>query len=145
MAAAAPQSYLFVSNRNQTIRGLTGHAITFVKGKATHVPKSMHSAVIEKGIMPCDEDGKPLPEKGEELVAEAQPSVIKAPDDGDSRAEQISAVIKAMVERNDPKEFTGGGTPNAEAVSMRLGWKTDQKEVRQVWVKVRPALLGNDN
>jgi hypothetical protein len=96
--------------------------------------------------MPCDADGKLFPEQGEEIVAEAAESSPRAaPQDPELRAEKLLEAFKAIIERNDSKEFTGGGTPNAEAVSMRLGWKVDQKEVRQAWVKHRQSLIGKDD
>lgn len=141
--AAAPQQHLFVSNRSQTVRTTLGHSVTFVKGKATHVPKALHHLMVEKGILPCDDAGKPIPEKGEEAVeaAAAADAPKLAPDTAEERNEAIERAIRAIVERNSPKDFNAGGMPSPEAVGSAVGWKTDTKEVRSVWVRVRPELL----
>lgn len=139
-----PPQHLFVSNRNFTLRSTSGRAITFVKGKPTHVPTMMHQEAIERGLLACDDKGTPLPEKGEEIVEESErASEIKlAPSTREERDEAMAEVFKAMVKRNNSTEFTGGGTPNAEAVSMAIGFKVDQREVRALWLKMRPQLVG---
>lgn len=141
------QESLFVSQRNFTLRSTLGHSVTFARGKATYVPKALHALAVERGILPCDADGKPIPEKGEEIVeeVEAQSKVVLAPSTREARDEAIEAACRSMVKTNNAKDFTAGGTPNAEAVSFSVGWKVDQKEVRAVWTRIRPELLGNDN
>ena len=124
----------FISNRDIVVRSLHGHAIEFKKGVPTSVPRVMHAEVMEKGILP--EEG---PEQGN-AVADAAPPVL-APDDAEVRNDQILAVIKQIVKRNNAADFTGGGHPSATAVSAAVGWKVDQKEVKDVWVKSREALI----
>lgn len=135
--------HLFVSNRSFTLRSTLGHSVTFERGKPTHVPKALHPLAVERGLLPCDEKGTPLPEKSEEIVqeSEAKSRVLLAPDDPAEREDRIVAVFKALVAENKSSNFAGGGTPSAEAVSGALGWKTDQKEVRKVWEKTRAQIL----
>lgn len=132
---------LFESNRDIVVRSLRGHAIEFKKGVPTLVPRIMHEEVMEKGIIPVSEDdGKKIdPVKAD--VGEKKPKIFLAPDDQMERNDAILEVIKAIVVRNNSKDFTGGNVPSAAAVSTGLGWKTDQKEVRTVWEKVREELL----
>lgn len=124
----------FVSNRDIVVRSVHGHAIEFKKGVPTYVPRVMHSECLEKGILPV--------EAGDlDKVVEDPKGPKLAPEDGMERADQILEVIKAIVKRNVSTDFTGGGHPSAEAVSASVGWKVDQKEVKDVWVKNREKVL----
>lgn len=133
----------YISNRDVVVRSKkTGHAIEFKKGVPTAVPKSMVEEVLEKGILPASNEAV---EPGKtELVAE-KPKIVLPPDDGDVREEQVLAVIKAIVKRNDPKDFTGGGAPSAGAVTAVLGWRADRKDVQKVWEKHKAELVGRGN
>jgi hypothetical protein len=124
----------FVSNRDIVVRSLHGHAIEFKKGVPTDVPRVMHSECLEKGILPVEGSD------ANEVIKDPAGPVL-APEDALEREDAIVKVIEAMVKRNVPSDFTGGGHPNAEAVSASLGWKTDQKEVKDVWVKNRERLI----
>jgi hypothetical protein len=125
-----------------TITSTRGASVFLKKGVPTHVVRHMHAAVLEKGALPCDELGKTLDAEGAPEVEEG-PKVMIAPEDAEARAEAIEKVSREFVKRNSSKDFTAGGTPSASAVSLALGWKVDQKEVRTVWMKIRPELLGN--
>lgn len=94
----------------------------------------MHAEVMEKGILP--EAGA---EQGNAIQDPKGPNL--APDDADVRNDQILDVIKQIVTRNNPSDFTGGGHPSATAISAAVGWKVDQKEVKDVWIKNREALI----
>lgn len=143
MSPAQPQMHYFVTNRNITVATTAGAAIAFEKGKPTHVPKFMHESVQEKGALPCDKDGKvtEASDAPEEPTAAAGSGLLLAPEDAESRNEAIEKTIRAIVERNAAPDFTAGGMPSAGAVSLALGWRVDQKEVRPIWVKIRPELL----
>lgn len=124
----------FISNRDTVVRSLHGHAIEFKKGVPTPVPRIMHSEVLEKGILP--EEG---PDQANAVEEPKAPNL--APDDAMVRYDAILGVIKQIVTRNNPSDFSGGGHPSASAVSASVGWKTDQKEVSDVWKKNREALI----
>ena len=129
----------FISNRDIVVRSLHGHAIEFKKGVPTDVPRVMHAECLEKGILP--EEGS---DKNEVIKDPAGP--VLAPEDALEREDAILKVVEAIVKRNVPTDFTGGGHPNAAVVTASLGWKTDQKEVKDVWVKHRERLiLAKDN
>ena len=134
---------LFVSNRDVVVRSKnTGHAIAFEKGVPMQIPPAMVGEVLEKGILPVDAQGKAVDPGENEVVVETS-KVVLAPEDGFERSQKILEVIKAIVARNDAKDFAGP-TPSAIAVTAALGWKVDQKEVRQVWEKNRQALLNKE-
>lgn len=124
----------FVSNRDIVVRSLHGHSIEFKKNVPTEVPRLLHAECLEKGILP--EEG---PEQGNAIVDPAGPKL--APDDAEVRYDEVLAAIKAIVKRNNSNDFTGGGHPSATAISAAVGWKVDQKEVKEIWVKVREGLI----
>lgn len=133
----------FTSSRDLIVRSRNiGMSIFFKKGVPTLVPPAMHDEVMEKGILPVDDDGLAL-KPGTEDVVKTEKTVVLPPEDGAVRAKKIVEVFKAIVARNSSVDFTGGGTPAAAAVTAALGWRVDQKEVRAVWEKNREALIGN--
>lgn len=136
------QQHLFVSRRTINVATPFGQTISFEKGKPTHVPKQLHSFMIEKGILPCDAKGEELDLEAAGAVTQPdEPARLSAPEDADERLDAIKTVVRAIAERNNAADFNAGGTPKADAVSLALGWKADQREVRQAWVALRPELL----
>ena len=141
-AAPAPKQYFFVSHRDVTVTSLQGYSIFFEKGVPTHAPRAIHSEVMEKGVMPCDEQGNPLDEPAAAaVVAPEQPRVMVAPEDGHEREEAILEAIKTIVKRNNSKDFNAGGVPSAGSLTAALGWKVDTTEVRAIWVKHKPKVV----
>lgn len=133
-----PPQFYFISHRDQVIGGLTGHSIGFDKGVPTHVPRPMHAVVMEKGCLPCDKDGKIL----DDVAASApgaveEKKILVEPEDADERNDRINAAMKDLVKRNSPRDFSAGGVPLAESLTMALGWRVDQKEVRPLWNKMK--------
>jgi hypothetical protein len=142
MAEQQPQMNFFVSRRNITVRSTQGAAISFEKGVPTHVPRHLQSVVAEKGILPCDAKGVEL--DIDAVAAAVQPDEKPAPsgpETAEERQDAIKGAIKGIVKRNASADFGAGGTPRADAVTLALGWRVDQKEVRQAWVAMRPDLL----
>jgi len=132
----------FIANRNVIVRSSRiGQSVEFKKGVATRVPPGMHEEVMEKGLVPVNDDGSAIDAENTETVAPEKP-VLLAPEDGAERAKRILGVFKSLVARNNSTDFTAGGTPSAASVTSALGWKVDQKEVRQVWEKNRETLIG---
>lgn len=132
----------FVSNRDVVVRSKnSGQAIRFEKDVPQAVPKAMWQEVQERGILPVEDTGAPV--KPGANPAETPVVKIVLPPEGEERVDRIKEAFKAIVERNNPSDFTGGGTPSASAVSTVLRFKVDQKEVRSLWEKERNNLLGN--
>jgi hypothetical protein len=133
----------FISSRDIVVRSkLIGAAILFKKGVPTLCPAGMYDEVLEKGVLPVEEDGTPINPATTEVIQEDKKKVM-APDDPAARTRKIADVLRDIVQRNNPHDFTAAGTPNATAVTAGLGWKVDQKEVRTVWEKHRAALTGS--
>lgn len=132
---------LFVSNRDVMVSSTLGHSIQFIKGVPMHVPKIMHKVVIERGILPVDGGA----ESASDIMAEAEsgPKILLAPEDPSDREAAIAKACRVIAQRNNAKDFTGGGTPNATAVTAALGWKVDQKEVKDIWTEVKRTLDKN--
>jgi hypothetical protein len=137
--APAPKQYLFVSNRDISVTSILGYSIFFEKGVQTHVPRAMHAEVIEKGILPVEEDGKISVEAIDKMTS-PDIKIVLAPETAEDRNEAIAEAVKAIVKRNDSRDFTSGGVPSAVAVTAALGWKVDPKEVRNVWATLRANL-----
>lgn len=140
MPQESPKLYYFVSHRDISIGHTNGQRINFVKGVPTHVRRDMHSVVMDKGIMPCDADGKRLDAPEVFIPDPEKPVVNNGPEDPSERREAIEKAIAALVESNQPVDFAGG-TPKDTAVARVLGWPVDKREVRKVWIEVRPQYL----
>ena len=115
----------FVLHKDKTVSGTTGHTIEFKKGELTHVPKEMWGTVQAIGAIPEDE----LPE-------DFVPAKKDAADPIERRTAAFAA-FTAIVERNEREDFTGNGTPKAEAVEAITGFKMDAKERAALWAEFR--------
>lgn len=134
---AAPQQYLFVSNREINVGSLSGRSILFEKGVPTHVPREMHAEVMEKGILPCDKDGKTLDSEAAPVPEEKGPLLRFPPEDAVEREEAVKAAVQALMARNSPKDFSAGGVPTSAAVSAALGYSVAAADIRPVWDKAK--------
>lgn len=125
---------LFVSNRDVVVRSAKcGMSIAFKKGEPTNVPRVMHSEVMDKGILPVEDNGAPVNPAEHTAGTEPEKKLVLAPEDGEERRDKIIEAIKQIVTRNNAKDFTGGGQPSAGVLTAALGWRVDQKEVRTIW------------
>jgi len=133
---------LFLSNRDIIVRSMKfGQSVEFHKGVAREVPKLLQNECIEKGILPVDEKGKILDIDAIPAPNTDVKKIPMAPSDPDVLYGEVLEVIKALVEENNSKNFTGGNRPAADAVSRSLGYKVDQKTVNQVWEANRQKIL----
>lgn len=134
-----PKQYLFVTNRDVIVTSIQGYSIEFLKGVPTHVPRSMHEEVMEKGAVACDDKGEVLAlDKQPERV---EPKVFVAPEAQEERDDKILEVMRELVKRNNSADFSAGGVPTSAAVSASLHWHADQNEVSKVWRKNKVDLL----
>lgn len=135
-------AHMFVSRRDFMLRTTLGHCISFEKNKPTHVPKALHALALEKGILPCDDAGQELELASAQDVAAPEAPKLEVPEDAEARQDAIKNVCREIAKRNKSSDFNAGGTPRADSVTLALGYRVDQKEVRQAWVVLRPELLG---
>lgn len=133
------QLFMFVAHRDVTVTSLKGYSFNFKKGIPQHVPKQCHAEVIERGILPVDQDGSLDPAKLDEIAQEGDPKarIVLAPETQAERDEKINEALKAIAKRNRSEDFTAGGVPSPAAVSSALGWKVDGREIRPLWNKLR--------
>ncbi|HYF28588.1 MAG TPA: hypothetical protein VD931_22805 [Baekduia sp.] len=135
-----PPQYMFVSNRDIVVTSTRGYSLEFVKGVPMHAPKPMHAELIEKGILPVADGGG----IDVEAMTEAQGTpkkVLLAPETQEERDVAIEQAIRAVVERNNPSDFTAGGVPSPTTLTAALGWRVDMKEIRGIWTRLKPELL----
>lgn len=130
-------SNLFVSNRDIVVRSAkAAQAIRFEKGVPQSVPPIMHKEVIEKGILPLDAESI----DSVKVMDTPDVKLNLPPEDGDERNARILEVMKAIIQRNNPLDFGGGGAPSTVAVGNATGWRVDQKEIRKLLDENREAL-----
>lgn len=121
MSNRAPRK--MVMPRNYVLVSTYGHTVQFIKGEPVHVPSLLFTEALAVGAEFADGAG----------FAPEEPEAAAAPIDPQERAQRIEAVIEAIVEANDVDEFTAAGSPKAEAVSRRVGFKVSQREVAKFW------------
>lgn len=110
----------FTLSRSKTVATLSGHAIQFVKGEPTHVPKEAWDEVIAIGAVPEDD----IPEDAEKA---------NAPQDPHERREKLFAAFDEIVLRNDRNDFSATGVPGGKAVEKLVGFKVDNRERLTAW------------
>lgn len=102
----------------------TGHVILFKPDTPVFVPDVAVSEAMQAGCVPVDESDTPFIEDLSRAKVEFQ---------GDVRRSMVYLAVKAVVERNNAKEFDGGGTPKASVISDALGFEIGNKEVQDVF------------
>lgn len=120
----------FILNRDRTVATTLGHSVSFKKGEATHVPPELYAEVIATGAVP-EED---LPDE-----------VVKKPDFPTDPAEREAALFEAfeaLALRNDPADFTAGGSPRDGVLEKAVGFKVSAKEREAAWTKFK---IGKDD
>jgi hypothetical protein len=113
----------FTMNRNFTVASLSGRAVEFKKGVATHVPPQMYDEVQAKGAVPEDD----LPEQ----------KADGTPPTGEARMQAIKDAIKTMVKRGAREDFTAAGSPHSAALAKLVGFTVDGKERDAAWTAVQ--------
>lgn len=132
----------FVSNRDVIVRSAkTGMSIQFKKGEPTFVHPKMHKEVMEKGVLPVDDENQAVNPATHTAGLETESKVLLAPEDGYERSLKILEVIRAIVKRNNSKDFTAGGIPSARSITAALGWHVDSQEAKKVWEEHRREIL----
>ena len=112
-----------VMSHNRTVASTLGHVLTFTKDEPLPVPPIMVKECAERGAVRVD---------GEEVFKEEEEKP-KFPVDPGARQQDIRAAMEKIVERNDSKEFTAGGTPTVSAVSEEVGYRVDRTEITKAW------------
>lgn len=122
-------------NRDYTLISTMGHSVAFTKGVPVHVPPIMYKAALGIGAVPAD---------GTEPALENEKTSDSAPIDPGERAGVIYAVIMQMVEDNINDEFTAANAPKETAVSKRVGFKVQTKELKPLWQRYHDEKAGEN-
>ena len=117
---------MVLTNRSFTLRTTLGHSIKFEKDVPVNVPPSIVDQALAIGASTVSGDNP--------VVAPKIPDVV--PVDPIARQRQIRMVVEKMVEANNRVEFTAGGNPKVAAVSARLDYAIDQRELKTVLKKI---------
>lgn len=117
----------------RVIASTKGHSLEFpgkVGDKLTwvHVPPAVIAEVAAAGMVAREE--------AEEQTEDTGPT---RPDNELEVAEQIDAVLTAIVARGERNDFTASGVPKVDVVSKELGWKVHAAEVKDLWEINRQA------
>ena len=115
---------LMVLNRNFTHASTLGHAVRFVKDKATLVPNPLVREIIALGGVRAD---------GEDGVAAPVKKVDATPTNPADRLDAVSEAIEKVVAENTRSNFTGTGMPKVGAVTNEAGFRVDKTELNKAW------------
>lgn len=115
----------FTLSRKHTLSGF-GHVIKFVKDEPVYVPPLLRNAAIELGAEPDE-------------AMEASATSAEAGKSAAQLESELFDVFNALVLKNDPKDFTAGGTPKVAAVVKALGYDVDAAAVATGYAKFKQA------
>ena len=124
------KSTQMVLDRKATLRHKIGQSFRFEPGIPVGIPPQCVKAVIAIGGKVVD---GPTPDLEEDVSN--KPNF--GPIDPEERLEEITEVVKKMIERNDRDEWTGTGTPNVHRVTELLGYKVQKSEVVEAFAMAR--------
>lgn len=114
----------FISLRSFSLSSLTGHSAVFEAGVPKDIPAALVPDAMAAGCVPANEASIPFHDDASRAKVEFV---------GDVRRSMLYLAVKAVAEKNDSKEFDGGGVPKTAAVVSRLGFEVQRKEVTDIW------------
>lgn len=130
-AAPVPKNQtLMLSLRTFRLASTTGNIVLFEAKVPRHVPNIIVPEAMAAGCMPVDADEIPAFENKERAKVEFQ---------GDLRRSMVYMAVKAVMDKNDPKQFDGGHVPKHEVISASLGFDVPAKEVREIYQQYTAA------
>lgn len=124
----------FISLRSFTVTSTLGHSATFEAGVPKSIPMALVPAAMEAGCVPVDAADVPFHE---------DMTRVKVEFTGGLRASMIYLALQDIIEKNQAKEFDGGGTPNVPAVEKRIGYDVTRKEVVDVYQQLLQCKTDN--
>ena len=118
------------SLQNLRLETTSGHVLVFTPDKPTYVPDSVVSEARKRGCVLVD---------GDEAQFEDDLSRARVDFSGELRQSLLFMAVKAVMAKNDPKDFDGAGIPTADAVGELVGFTVAGSEVPpvfQLWHQV---------
>lgn len=117
---------LMKSLRTFRLATTSGHVVQFVANEPKEVPAAVLSEAMKHGCVPVD--GTVDQALFEEAGGKARVDFT-----GDVRRSVLFLAVKAVAEKNDPKEFDGGGNPLASVVKGMVGFEITPAEVVDIY------------
>lgn len=113
-----------ISLRSFRLETRFGHVLHFEAKKPKFVPDLAVSAAMAAGCVPADGEEAPFHDD----LGRARVEFV-----GDVRKSMIYLAVKQIAEKNDAKQFDGGGTPKTAVVSDMLGFEINRKDLVEVY------------
>lgn len=119
----------YTLNRNHLYRSTSG-VISFEKDVPAFVPPYMEKEIIAIGGVRVD---GATPDYLDPVKAAKQ-----APQ-GQEREDELYGAFGLLIERNDPKDFTGAGVPTVKAVEKIVDFDVERVELNDLWGSYKAA------
>jgi hypothetical protein len=118
----------FTLNRDYVLVTPEGPSYGFKKGVPLHVPAKYAAKVLEIGGEPVEEDA----EAARDAAEKAQVAVDAT---ADQKAKLLD-IVRNIIERNDPADFTAGGRPKQQKVSIVAGFDVSKQQIDAAWASL---------
>lgn len=115
---------LMISLRKFRLASTTGHVIQFKPKEPVYVPDDAVPEAMAQGCVPANEEDVPFYEDMSRARVEFQ---------GDIRRSLIITAIERVMDRNDHRDFTGGGVPRHKVLGDLLGFEVFESEVSPLY------------
>lgn len=120
--------------RDFVLRTTTGHTVRFEAGKPTPVPEAIYAEALARNIVPV---------KGPIDTDSPATGNTRVSLHGPLRDALLYNAIHALVQRNQPEDFDGGGQPKPSSIKDFCGVPISAQERTKYWSNYR-ELMGNN-
>lgn len=109
-----------ISLRTFRLESTKGHIVRFEAKVPRFVPDAIVPEAMAAGCVPTDESEIPFYEDLSRAKVEFQ---------GDIKRSMVYLAIKSLAQKNDSKDFDGGGYPKTKVVADLLGFEVERQMV----------------
>lgn len=113
-----------ISLRTFRLETRFGHVLHFQAKQPRFVPDIAVSEAMKAGCVPAEGEDAPFHED----LGRARVEFV-----GDVRKSMIYLAVKQIAEKNDAKQFDGGGTPKTAVVAEMLGFEINRKDLVDIY------------
>lgn len=124
MKKSKPDLVAVKTNRNFTMRTVSGHTIAFVKDVETPIPRFLLDEAMAQGAVPVQEAD--IPNQDENRKPTPAPS-------GAKRKEAIITAIEELVAAGNRSDFNASGRVDVKVLKTKLGFDVTAKERDAIW------------
>lgn len=114
----------FISLRSFRLESTTGHTAVFEANVPRFIPDALVAEAMAKGCVPVDKSDIPFYEDQTRAKVEFT---------GDVRKSMIYLAVKHLAEKNNVKDFDGGGTPKTASVAKLIGYDVFRPEITDAY------------